>query len=105
MADISVKVSEITVEDIADYVRLSDLSEEDTNFLKKCLEIAKSYIKNYTGVEDLDSQAEFVICIYVICEDLYDNRSYYIDSKVLNRSDYHNSIVSTILDMHNRNLI
>lgn len=100
MADISVKVSEITVEDIADYVRLSDLSEEDTNFLKKCLEIAKSYIKNYTGVEDLDSQSEFVICVYILCQDMYDNRSRYKDG-----NPQPNKTFDTILDLHCNNYI
>ena len=67
----SVKVSDITVKDIAEYIRLTDPSEEDTSFLTKCLEIAKSIIKNYTGVEDLDSQADFLICVYLLCQDMY----------------------------------
>ncbi len=100
MEEISVKVSEITVEDIADYIRLSERSEEDTNFLKKCLVIAKSYIKNYTGVEDLDSQADFVICVYLLCQDMYDNRSRYLDG-----NPQPNKTFDTILDLHNGNLI
>ena len=100
MEEISVKVSEITVEDIADYIKLSERSEEDTNFLKKCLVIAKSYIKNYTGVEDLDSQADFVICVYLLCQDMYDNRSRYLDG-----DPQPNKTFDTILDLHNGNLI
>ena len=100
MEEISVKVSEITVEDIADYIRLSEQSEEDYNFLKKCLVIAKSYIKNYTGVEDLDSQADFVICVYLLCQDMYDNRSRYLDG-----NPQPNRTFETILDLHNGNLI
>lgn len=93
------KVSEITVKDIADYIRLSEPSEEDTAFLEKCLDIAKSYVKNYTGVEDLDTVQEFVICVYVLCQSMYDERTLYVD-----KSDI-NPVVKTILDMHNRNLI
>lgn len=94
-----VKVSEITVQDIADYLRLSDPSVEDTNFLKKCLEIAKSYVKNYTGVEDLDTQADFVICVYLLCQDMYDNRTIYSDKGTPNKT------FETILNLHCGNLI
>lgn len=93
------KVSEITVKDIADYIRLSGVSEEDTAFLAKCLDIAKSYVKNYTGVEDLDSQADFVICVYLLCQDMYDNRTIYSDKNALNKT------FETILNLHCRNLI
>lgn len=100
MAEISVKVSDITVKDIADYIRLAEPSQEDTNFLTKCLEIAKAYIKSYTGIEDLDSQAEFVICVYILCQDMYDNRSRYIDG-----NPQPNKTFDTILNLHCGNLI
>lgn len=99
MAENSVKVSEITVQEIADFIRLSDPSEEETDFLKKCLEIAKSYIKNYTGVEDLDTQADFVICVYILCQDMYDNRTLYSDKTAPNKT------FETILNLHRRNLL
>lgn len=95
----SVKVSEITAQEIADYLRLSEPSKEDTAFLAKCLEIAKSYIKNYTGVEDLDSQADFVVCVYLLCQDMYDNRTIYADKVTPNRT------FETILNLHCHNLI
>jgi hypothetical protein len=99
MAENSVKVSEITVQDIADFLRLSEQNEEDTNFLKKCLEIAKSYIRNYTGVEDLDSQADFVICVFLLCQDMYDNRTIYSDKTTPNKT------FETILNLHCKNLL
>jgi len=99
MEETSVKVSEITVEDIANYIRLSEPTKEDTDFLKKCLEIAKSYIKNYTGVEDLDEQADFVICVYILCQDMYDNRTLYSDKTTPNKT------FETIVNLHCRNLI
>ena len=99
MAESNVKVSEIQIKDIADYLRLSDLTEEDTKFLTNCLEIAKSYIKNYTGVEDLDQQADFVICVYLLCQDMYDNRTIYSDKATPNKT------FETILNLHNGNLI
>ena len=99
MAENSVKVSDITVKDIADYLRLSEPSEEDTNFLTKCLEIAKSYVKNYTGVDDLDTQADFVICVCLLCQDMYDNRTIYSDKSTPNKT------FETILNLHCGNLI
>ena len=100
MAENSVKVSDITVQDIADYIRLSELSTQDEKFLKQCLEIAKSYIKNYTGIDDLDKQAEFVICVYILCQDMYDNRSRYTDG-----NPHPNKTFDTILNLHCGNLI
>lgn len=95
----SVKVSDITVKDIADYLRLAEPSQKDTNFLTKCLEIAKSYIKSYTGVEDLDTIQEFVICVYLLCQDMYDTRSLY------NADTQPNKTFETILNLHCGNLI
>ena len=99
MAESSVKVSDITVQDIADYLRLAEPSQEDNEFIKKCLEIAKSYIKSYTGVEDLNTQSEFVICVYLLCQDMYDTRSLY------NADTQPNKTFETILNLHCGNLI
>ena len=100
------KVSEITIQDVADYLRLSDYEESD---IETYLNIAKSYISNYTGIPDadeseddedvetLDTYADFVIVVYVLCQDMYDNRSMYVNSGNINR------VVQTILDMHTRN--
>lgn len=100
------KVSEITVSDIANYLRLSEVSDEDNKNIELFLNIAKNYIENYTGipqkseneeVETLDSYSDFVIVVYVLCQDMYDNRVMYIDGKNINNT------VKTILDMHTRN--
>lgn len=100
------KVSEITVKDIANYLRLSEISEEDNKNIELFLNIAKNYIENYTGipqkseneeVETLDSYSDFIIVVYVLCQDMYDNRVMYVDGKNINNT------VKTILDMHTRN--
>lgn len=100
------KVSEITVENIANYLRLSEISEEDNKNIELFLNIAKNYIENYTGIpqrsedeesETLDTYSDFVIVVYVLCQDMYDNRCMYIDGKNINNT------VKTILDMHTRN--
>lgn len=91
------KVSEITTADIAEYIRLDEIDDADIKQLSTFLLIAKDFIKNYTGLDDLDEYADLVIVIYVLCQDMYDNRTMYIDKGNLNK------VVQTILDMHTRN--
>ena len=45
------KVSEITVNDIANYMRLSEISEEDKKNIELFLKIAKNYVENYTAYQ------------------------------------------------------
>ena len=91
------KVSEITTNDIAEYIRLDEIGDADTKELSTFLTIAKDYIKNYTGLDDLDEYADLVVVVYVLCQDMYDNRAMYIDKGNINK------VVQTILDMHTRN--
>lgn len=102
------KVSEISVNDIANYLRLTDIDEKDESNLKIYLEIAKNYIENYTGIpqksdietaETLDTYSDFIIVVYILCQDMYDNRCMYVNEKNINKT------VQTILDMHTRNNI
>jgi hypothetical protein len=90
------KVSEITAEDVANYIRLDDY---DVSEIETYLNIAKNYISNYTGisVENLDEYADFIIVIYILCQDMYDNRTMYVESGNINK------VVQTILDMHTMN--
>ena len=95
------KVSEITIADVARYIRLDDYEERD---IETYLNIAKNYISSYTGIpvestdgESLDDFADFVIVVYVLCQDMYDNRAMYVEKNNINRT------VQTILDMHTRN--
>ena len=100
------KVSEITAKDIAKYLRLSEVSSEDEKDINLFLNIAKNYIENDTGLqqksenvedETLDTYSDFIIVVYVLCQDMYDNRVMYVDGKNINNT------VKTILDMHTRN--
>lgn len=100
------KVSEITVDDIINYLRLTEVSQDERSELELYLKIAKNYIENYTGIpqesengeeETLDSYSDFIIVVYVLCQDMYDNRTMYVEGKNINIT------VKTILDMHTRN--
>lgn len=97
------KVSEITTKEIADYIRLDDYEESE---IETYLNVAKNYISSYTGIpiasdyegaETLDDYADFIIVVYILCQDMYDNRTMYVDGGNINK------VVQTILDMHTMN--
>lgn len=100
MNDIS-KVSEITYQDLADYIRLSELTESDINTLNTLLTVSKAYIMQYTGrtSEELDNYQDFVIVVLVLCQDMWDNRTLYVDSYNMNK------VIESILDLHSVNLL
>ena len=91
------KVSEIATKDVADFIHLEEVSADDEKQLSTFLTVAKDYIKNYTGLDDLDEYADLVHVVYILCQDMYDNRVMYIDKGNINK------VVQTILDMHTRN--
>lgn len=95
------KVSDITTSDIQNYLRISELSEADERYLETIKNVAIDFIKNNTGVDDetIDNYTDFIIVVYVLCQDMYDTRSYYVDGNNVNK------VVQTILDMHSRNLL
>lgn len=95
------KVSEITYQDVASYIRLSEVTQDDQNYINTLISVAKDYIKKYTGItdEDLDNYEDLIIVVFVLCEDMYDNRSLYVDNTNLNK------VVETILGLHSNNLL
>lgn len=93
------KVSDITVENLADYLRLSEITPEDEALLQTLLNISKAFIVKYTGRENLDDFPDFVIVVYLLVQDMYDNRTMYVD-----KGDF-NQTVQTILGMHSVNLL
>lgn len=95
------KVSDITAESVADYLRMDEVSEEEKNTLTMLISIAVSFIKSYTGLDDagVDKYHEFVIVVLILCQDMWDNRTMYVDSKGINNT------VQSILAMHSVNLL
>lgn len=95
------KISDITYSDIADYIRLSEVSESEQNYLTTLINVSKDYISKYTGINtnDLDNYADLIIVVFVLCQDMYDTRSLYVDNSNLNK------VVDTILGMHSINLL
>ena len=95
------KVSDITADDIADYIRIPEITADDLILINNLLGIALKFIQDYTGhtEEELDNYQDFVIVVFILCQDMYDNRVLYVDKTNLNK------VVSTVLGMHSINLL
>ena len=93
------KVSTITCDDIVNYIRLQEVDEADKKLLNALITIAKKFITENTGVKDLDEYDDFIIVVFILCQDMYDNRTLYVDKSNLNK------VVETILGMHSQNNI
>ena len=92
------KVSEIIVQNVVDYIKLDEFNEAE---IQTMINIAKAYIRGYTGLDDIaiDTHEDFVLVVYVLCQDMHDNRSMYVDKSNTNK------IVDTILGMYCINLL
>ena len=93
--------STITTTDVANYLRLGAVTQDEQSLLTTMLNSAKSYVLKYTGLTEIqaDLANELVIAVLVLCQDMWDNRALYVDS------DNVNKVVETILGMHSVNLL
>ena len=104
----SLKISEISAADVAAYLRLEE-GDYNLNEITAVMAAAESYIVSFTGIpagngdesaeETLDVHEDFYAAYMVLCQDMYDNRSYIAESGGVNRA------VESILGMHARNLL
>ena len=78
------KLSEVTVQDVAKALRLD---EYDADWLETIRQAAVSYMVGQTGCDEeyMDNYPEFIPAMMVICQDLYDNRSYQVTSDKTNQ--------------------
>lgn len=92
------KVSEVQPVDLAEFMRLDDYREDE---MQRILDSAKAYIRDYTGLtdEEVDTHADFLEALLVLCQDMHDNRAMYVEKSNVNR------VVESILDMHRVNLL
>lgn len=95
------KVSDITYQDAADYLRITELTSDDINTLNTLLTVAKVYVGEYTGhtIQELDDYRDIIVVVLILIQDMWDNRSMYVDSSNVNK------VVQSILDMHSVNLL
>lgn len=96
-----VKVSDVTSADLAEYLRVGEVTPYEDGYLSTLIGAATSYMCKYTGLtaSKLDESQDFVPVLLVLCQDMYDNRALYVDSANVNR------MVQSILDMHSVNLL
>lgn len=94
------KVSDLTANDIADFLRLDSDSEEAAK-LGPILDAAIDYAKATTGLdlEDLDLHSDITLAVMVLCQDMYDNRAMYVDKSNANR------VVTAILHQYRQNFV
>lgn len=101
------KVSKMSITDVAKYMKLED-DEYDSDMMEVILIAAKEYVSDYTGIPQytegiegntLDDYEKFPLAVMVLCQDMYDNRSYYVERSNVNK------VVESILNMHRRNYL
>lgn len=99
----TVKISNVTVDELANYLRETELSDTDRKEIAELKVIATAFMKEYTGrtVEELDGYPECVIALKVLVQDMWDNRTLYVDKNSRNV----NRVVETILGLHCVNLL
>jgi len=94
-------ISTVTITDIKNYLRVDSDFIEDDSLITSILASTKSFIKAYTGLDDvgLDSYEDITIALFVLCSEMYSNRQFIVQNTNLN------PIVASILDMHCINLL
>lgn len=97
------KISEVTVQNVADYLRLDDPIEIETDEIARMMDSAKAQIKAYTGLTDaqVDEHEDLTQAFFIIVADMFDNRNLQVDYKSVAR----NKSVDQILGMHSINLL
>lgn len=97
------RISDLTADEVQQYIRAED-GDVQTEILNMVMESAKTYMRSYTGLSEyeLDDIEEMAIAYLVLVQDMYDNRTMHPDTKYANSE---NKTISTILDMHRRNLL
>lgn len=95
------KISEITKEEVKKYLRITVDDDYDDKLVESMLEASKSFIIGYTGldIKSLDKYKDVSLACLILCQDLYDNRSLYVDKNSINKT------VDAILSMHSDNLV
>lgn len=96
------KVSEVTVVELSNFLRLDEPNEIETAELERMRLSAISQIKAYTGLtaEQIDEHEDITQAFFVVVADMFDNRNYQLE-----KNAGQNKMVETILNMHSVNLL
>lgn len=89
------KISEITVSQVADYLRLDDPSEIEETELEMFMASALDTVKSVTGLtaEEIDDHADLMHPYLLLISDQFDNRNGLIENK---QSTVNHSIMETL---------
>ena len=95
------KISDIKAADLAEFIHLPDPTVDDYTTLNTMLDVVVAYMEQYTGhtSEELDEYQDCVIVAMVLVQDMWDNRSMYVDTTNTNK------VVESILNLHQANLL
>lgn len=93
------KVNEITLVDVKSHLKI-DINDED-NYLQQLILVAESYIKSYTGLDDIkiNEIEELGHVALMIIADLYENRTISVDEKGVHK------IYDSMINMYAINLL
>lgn len=88
-------VSELTVEDVANYLRLDDVSEIEEAEIEMFMDSAKAFLKSNTGLtyEEIDDLPDMVHPYLLYISEQFDNRNGHIENKQTTKNP---SILETI---------
>ena len=95
------KISEITAEKIAQYVREEEPDEAVMSDIEIITAAAKAYIIGFTGLtaEQIDEHEDLAAAYMVLCSEMYDVRTYTVTN------DKVNPMVRSILNLYAVNCI
>jgi len=94
------KISELTADEVLGFIKVEKDEQSDKD-MAVIMPAAKSYISRYTKLseEELDECEDITIAYIALCQHMYDNRTFALDSKEINR------VVESILGLHDHNLV
>lgn len=97
------KISEVTVQNLVDFLRIDDPVSIETDEISRMMSSAKAQIRSYTGLTDdeIDEHEDLTQAFFIIVADMFDNRNLQLDYKSVAR----NKSVDQILGMHSINLL
>ncbi|SEN19058.1 head-tail connector protein [Paenibacillus sp. OV219] len=93
------KISEVTISDLKGYANC--YHDMDDNLWTAILMGAKQFVVNYTGLvlADLDDHEDLTIALYVLANEMYDNRMVHVESNKIG------FVIEQLLNAHSTNLL